>query len=384
MDYDFKTLNTGGGVHPFAAMNGATDPSIITFSVAEMRLNIAPEITRGMHRIVDIGSFGYFPPEKERYDAAVCGWMKRRHSWEIQPEWAVQTAGVVTAMGIAVRALTEPGDGVIIQTPVYMHFYDEVKTNGRALIENPLIEKDGVWTMDFEDLEKKAADPNAKMLMLCSPHNPIGRVWTREELQRVGEICLKHNLYVFCDEIHFDLILSGEHTVLTEAVPALKDRVIIGTAPSKTFNLAGNALSNIIIPNEALRRRFEEDAGRYCGHYTGTFAFASTTAAYEEGDAWLEALLAHLRSNRALLEARLKALIPGVVLSPLEGTYLQWIDLRCLGLEPEQLMKKLEEAQIFVNNGTDFGTAGAGWVRFNLACPASAIEAAMDRLAAVL
>lgn len=376
--YDFTTLNTGIGVHPFVAEKGVTDPNIISFSVAEMRLNLAPCIQEGMHRCVDIGSFGYAPPEKERYDQAVKDWMHRRHSWDVDMQWAVQTSGVVTAMGVAIRTLTEPGDGVIVQTPVYPPFSATVKNNGRTLVENPLICKDGTYTMDFEDLEKKAKEAN--LLMLCSPHNPVGRVWTQEELQNLGRICLENDLYVVSDEIHFDLDFTGQHKVFVEAVPELKERCIICTAPSKTFNLAGNAQSNIFIPNEELRKKFEADLSLHCGHYLGTFAYASTTAAYEGGEGWLNALLEHLQNNRAVLEKGLKELVPGAVLSPLEGTYLQWVDFSCLGLSQKELMDKLEAAMVFVNDGETFGTGGQGHVRFNLACPTRAIEEALERM----
>ena len=379
MEFDFTTLNTGGGVHPFVAEQGVTVPKIISFSVAEMRLNLAPAITQGMHRCVDIGCLGYAPPEKERYDKAVVQWMKQRHSWDVDMSQCTQTTGVVTAMGIAIRALTQPGDGVIVQTPVYPPFSNSIKNNGRTLIENPLKCENGVYTMDFEDLDKKAA--GAKMLMLCSPHNPVGRVWTRDELKTLGEICRKHNLYVLSDEIHFDLDYDHRHTVFTLAAPELADRSIICTAPSKTFNLAGNALSNIFIPNPEVREKFVADQSLHCGHFLGTFAYAATTAAYEGGGEWLDALLVHLRHNRQVLEERLTALIPGAVFSPLEGTYLQWIDLKCLGLSQEQLMKRLSDAKVFVNDGATFGTGGDGHIRFNLACPTSAIEEAMDRLA---
>ena len=379
MEFDFTTLNTGGGVHPFVAEQGVTDSKIISFSVAEMRLNLAPAITEGMHRCVEIGCFGYAPPEKERYDKAVAQWMKQRHGWEVDMSQCTQTAGIVTAMGIAIRALTQPGDGVIVQTPVYPPFSNSVKNNGRRLIENPLKCENGVYTMDFEDLDKKAAE--AKVLMLCSPHNPVGRVWTRAELKTLGEICRKHNLYVFSDEIHFDLDYDRQHTVFTLAAPELEDRSIICTAPSKTFNLAGNGLSNIFIPNAEIREKFVADQSLHCGHFLGTFAYASTTAAYEGGAEWLDALLVHLRYNRQVLKDRLTALIPGAVFSPLEGTYLQWIDLSCLGLSQEQLMKKLSDAKVFVNDGATFGNGGEGHIRFNLACPTSAIEEAMDRLA---
>lgn len=382
MKYDFITLNTGGGVHPFVADKGVTDPSIISFSVAEMRLNLAPEIVKGMHEVVEKQCFGYAPPELTRYHRAVTEWMQRRHSWDVSMEWAQQTTGVVTAMGIAIRSLTAPGDGVIIQPPVYPPFAASVKNNGRTLLENPLICKDGVYTMDFEDLEEKAK--HAKLMMLCSPHNPVGRVWTEEELLRVGEICKKYDLYVISDEIHFDLDFTGRHKVFVQAVPDMLDRTVICTAPSKTFNLAGNAQSNIFIPNDSLRKRFSEDLSLHCGHYLGTFAYASTTAAYEAGDAWLDALLEHLKKNRQVLEEGLLRIVPGAVLSPLEGTYLQWIDLGCLGLTQQALMEKLEEAQIFVNDGASFGSGGEGHIRFNLACPTQSIVDALERLEKVL
>lgn len=381
MKYDFTTLNTGGGVHPFVAEKGVTDPSVISYSVAEMRLNLAPEIVKGMHEVVDVQCFGYAPPDKPRYDKAVTAWMQKRHNWTVSMDWAEQTTGVVTAMGVAIRALTEPGDGVIIQTPVYPPFAGTVKSNGRTLLENPLICNDGVYTMDFADLEEKAKE--AKLLMLCSPHNPVGRVWTVEELQKVGEICLKYGLYVVSDEIHFDLDHTGRHVVFTEAVPELKDRTVVCTAPSKTFNLAGNALSNIFIPGEETRKKFSADLGLHCGHYLGTFPYGATTAAYEGGEEWVEELLVHLRHNRDVLEEGLKKIIPGAVFSPLEGTYLQWIDLSCLGLSQEELMKKLEAALVFVNDGATFGTGGEGHIRFNLACPTASVEDALKRLGEV-
>ena len=382
MKYDFTTLNTGGGVHPFVAEQGITDPGIISYSVAEMRFNLAPEITKAMHEIVDVGCFGYAPPGKERYDAAVRNWMKTRHNWDVSMDWAVQTYGVVTAMGIALRVMTQPGDGVIIQTPVYPPFANTVKNNGRKLLTNPLKNENGVYSMDFEDLEEKAK--GAKVLMLCSPHNPVGRVWTREELRSVGDICRKYDLYVISDEIHCDLDYEGRHQIFLQVNPELADRTVICTAPSKTFNLAGNAQSNIFIPGQELRKAFSADASLHCGHYLGTFAYASTTAAYENGAGWLDELMVVLQKNRSVFQEGLTRLIPGAVFSPLEGTYLQWIDLSCLGLSQEALMKKLAEAKVFVNDGTTFGQGAEGHIRFNLACPTRCITEALDRLSAVL
>ena len=378
MDFDFTTVNTGGGVHPFVAEKGVTDPNIISFSVAEMRLNLAPGIVAGMHEIVDTQCFGYAPPDKDRYDKAVKNWMKERHNWDIDMDWVIQTSGVVTAMGIAIRALTAPGDGVIIQSPVYPPFSGSIQNNGRKVVDNPLKQIDGKYYMDFDDLEEKASE--AKLLMLCSPHNPVGRVWSEEELKKLGEICLKHDLYVLSDEIHFDLDFTGFHKVLIQAVPELTDKVIICTAPSKTFNLAGNGLSNIIIPGKETREKFAADANLHCGHYLGTFAYASTTAAYETGGEWLDNLLLHLLKNRSVLVSRLKEIVPEAVVYPLEGTYLQWIDLSCLHMTQEDLMKKLDSALVFVNDGATFGEGGEGHIRFNLACPTACIEEAMDRL----
>lgn len=380
MEFDFETVNygTSGGVHSYVSEYGVTDPKIISFSVAEMRLNLAPGIIQGMHEAVELGSFGYMPTDKERYDKALKKWMLERHGWEIDPQNAVQVAGVVTAMGIAIRTLTAPGDGVIIQTPLYPPFAAAIRDNGRVLLENPLKCENGRYTMDFDDLREKAK--HAKLLMLCSPHNPTGRVWTEEELKTVGEICMENGLYVFSDEIHADLDFTGRHRVFSLAVPALRDRIIVGTAPSKTFNLAGNALSNIIIENEELRKKFEADQAAYCGFFTSTFGYAAATAAYETGGPWLDALLQHLQKNRQVLVERMTALIPGAVFTPLEGTYLQWIDLGCLGLSQEKLMALLESALIFVNNGEKFGVAGKGHIRFNLACPTKCIQEAMDRL----
>ena len=382
MQFDFTTLNTGGGVHPFAASHGVTDPNIISFSVAEMRFNLAPGITEAMHKIVDRGCFGYAPPDKERYDAALTDWMLRRHKWKISPDWAIQSSGVLVAMGAAIRALTEPGDGVILQPPVYQHFAEEVRNAGRRIVENPLVLRDGRYTMDFEDLREKAKE--AKMLLLCSPHNPVGRVWTREELRQLAEICLEQDLWVVSDEIHFDLDHTGRHLVLTQAAPELTPRTIVCTAPTKTFNLAGCAISNTIVEDPALRERLRKELSETVGFYVNTFGYAAATAAYETGGPWLDELLKQLGRNREILTAGLSVLVPGAAFTPLEGTYLQWIDLGCLGLPQQELMDRLERAQVIVSNGTDYGAGGEGHIRFNLACPEDSVRRAMDRLKTVL
>ena len=382
MKYDFLTRNTGGGVDAFAAMRGATDPEIISFSVAEMHLRLAPEIQEAMHRIVDRGFFGYVPPDEKGFQRALVNWMKNRHHWDVDPAWVRMSPGVIPAIGAAIRALTEPGDGILIQTPVYPHFFSEIRSCGRTVLENPLILRDGRYVMDLEDLRRKA--DRARVLLLCSPHNPVGRVWSRQELEELGKICLEKNLYVISDEIHFDLVLSGEHTVFSQACPELRDRTVVCTAPSKTFNLAGCALSSIVIENPELRKQVVGEMDACFGMYVNTFAYGAAQGAYESGAPWLEALLEHLRKNHTLLKERLEALLPGAVVCPLEGTYLQWIDLTNTGLSPEDLREKLDAAQVYVSDGSDFGTGGEGHIRFNLACPAASIEAALERLRRVL
>ena len=382
MDFDFTTLNTGGGVHPFAAAHGVTDPEIISYSVAEMRFDLAPCITEAMHQVVDLGCFGYAPPDKNRYDAAVTTWMKNRHDWDVCPEWMIQSTGVLNTMGAAIRALTELGDGIILQPPVYQNFFGLIRNNGRVVVENPLVLRDGRYTMDFSDLREKAK--SAKMLMLCSPHNPVGRVWSQAELRELAEICLEYDLWVLSDEIHFDLDHTGSHLVLTQAAPELKSRALICTAPSKTFNLAGCAISNAVSEDEDLRRQVQTELTHTCGFFVNTFGFAAATAAYEAGGAWLDALLAQLQRNRAVLKEGLQVLVPGAEFTPLEGTYLQWIDLHCLGLPQEDLMEKLNKARVFVGSGSDYGIGGQGHIRFNLACPEKSIWQALERLKGVL
>lgn len=378
MEFDFTTLNTGGGVHPFVAEQGVTDPRIISFSVAEMRLNLAPAITEGMHRCVDIGCFGYAPPEKERYDKAVVQWMRQRHNWDVEMSQCIQTTGVVTAMGMAIRALTQPGDGVIVQTPVYPPFSNSVKNNGRKLIENPLKCENGVYTMDFEDLDKKAAD--AKLLMLCSPHNPVGRVWTRDELKTLGEICRKHNLYVLSDEIHFDLDYDHRHTVFSLAAPELADRSIICTAPSKTFNLAGLQTSNIFIPGEAARKAFLEELDRF--HYSGVNRLGAIAcqAAYEGGQEWLTECKAYLLENLDYVREFLEEKLPGVKLIEPEGTYFAWLDFGAWGLNEAELDEFLiREAKVWLNSGSRFHAPL--YQRVVLACPRATLKEAMERMA---
>lgn len=376
MAYDFTTVCPANTVHPFIRGYGVTDPAIIPHAVAEMRYRLAPEITCAMHDIVSANCFGYQPPE-ESYQQAVCSWMERRHNWLIESDWLTQTSGVVTALGIAIRAFTQPGDGVIIQTPVYGPFQRSVEQNGRTLLENPLVYKNGKYAMDFDDLREKAKE--AKLLLLCSPHNPVGRVWTKKELKELADICLENNVLIVSDEIHFDLVFK-QHTVLAALSPEIADHCVVCTAPSKTFNLAGCSLSNIIIPNEELRKQFQAVASRDCGHFVNTFGYTACEAAYTHCDGWLDQLLEEIAHNSRMFVEAIHDIFPGATVSPLEGTYLQWVDLRYLGMAQDELMEFLRNAQVFVNSGAEYGEGGEGFIRFNIACPRKTLAKTLLRL----
>lgn len=299
--YDFTTWHRrmGIGAEKWAALetDGVSDPSVIPFSVADMEWETAPEIQQALAEKAVYGCYGYTVASKE-YNDALVNWMKKRHGWSVDPEWLVQSYGVVPAVGVTLQSVTQPGDGVLIQTPVYHPFRNVIVSLGRTVVENPLKYENGRYEMDFDDLEAKAARPDVKLLLLCSPHNPVGRVWTREELMRLAEICNRNHVLVFSDEIHFDFVFSGHsHTVYASLNDTCRDNCIIGTAASKSFSLAGLATSNIIIPNPELRKTFSETLQRTAGFFNNYFGLAATQAAYELGEGWLEAMLTEVWGN---------------------------------------------------------------------------------------
>ena len=381
--YDFETLRQrrDGSAEKWNGMlrAGVDDPEVVPFSVADMEFLAAPEILEVLEEKVSFGVFGYTAPD-DGYRQAVCRWMEQRHGWETQPDWQGQTSGVVAAIGIAIRALTQPGDGILIQPPVYPPFRRMVTKNGRTLLENPLKLENGRYTMDFDDLEEKAK--GAKMMLLCSPHNPVGRVWTREELEKVAEICNRHNVLVFSDEIHFDFVFPGHvHTVYATLSETCRENCIVGTAASKSFNLAGLSTSNIIIPNEILRKQFAKQTYLEAGQLNQYFGLAATRAAYEKGAGWLDALILYLKENEKVCRSFFAAHFPDVTVSPLEGTYLLWVDFRSFSLDARSLEEFMtREAKLFLDEGWIFGPQGEGFERINLACPRRYLEAGLERL----
>ncbi|MBO2944028.1 pyridoxal phosphate-dependent aminotransferase [Paenibacillus sp. F411] len=359
---------------------GVTDA--LPLWVADMDFAAPPAVIQAMHDRVDHGVFGYTLPS-QNYLEAVCGWMKSRHQWSIKPEWIQFCPGVVPALSMLVSSLTEPGDGVVIQTPVYPPFYRVVKDQGRELIENVLVQdEDGRYDIDFEDLERCLAAERTKMIILCSPHNPVGRVWKREELSRIAELCQQHDVLVVSDEIHADLVFEpGAHTPFAALSEDAAQRSIICTAPSKTFNIAGLNTANLIIPNDSLKRKFAKTLETFAMGAITPLGAAATEAAYREGGEWLDALLTYVRGNMEYVRDYIAEHTPEVKVWLPEATYLLWLDFRALGLPDKELSKFLvEDAKLGLNNGASFGTVGDGFMRMNVACTSATLQEAMRRL----
>lgn len=384
MPVDFDTVPNRRGTNCFKydfAREMGMPEDVLPLWVADMDFPTAPAVLERLHALAEHGIFGY-TGVKDAYFSAVHNWYAQRFGWETQRSWLVTTPGVVFAIAIAIRAFTQTGDAILIQQPVYYPFANKVTENDRQLVVNPLILKNGRYEMDFADMERKIADNHVKMLLLCSPHNPVGRVWTKEELLRVGEICQKHGVLVVSDEIHADFTYTGHtHRVFASVKSEFADFTITCTAPSKTFNLAGLQNSNIFIPNRQLRHAYKKELSACgCGG-TNCMGMAACQAAYEAGADWLEQLKQYLAGNLAYVRQFLREKLPDIALIEPEGTYLVWLDLRKLGLtEQQQRQLIVQDAKLWLDTGTLFGQGGEGFERINIACPRATIEQAMQRL----
>ncbi|MBD3190877.1 MAG: putative C-S lyase [Candidatus Heimdallarchaeota archaeon] len=349
--------------------------------VADMDFRAPQVLIDKLSQRVDHGIFGY-TVAGESYSQAVIDWFQRRHNWSIEKDWMIFSPGIVPAINFLIQTFTHPGDKVIIQEPVYYPFASVIRNNGRFVLNNELLLKDDHYQIDFADLKKQCETPRAKMLILCSPHNPVARVWTQEELTELGKICLKNDILVVSDEIHCDLIFPGhEHIPFARINEDFQQNSIICTAPSKTFNIAGLKASNIIIPNEQLRKEFAQTMANVSIRGPTIFGGLALETVYNECEAWLDSLLVYIQENFQFLKEFVEKHLPGVKVLDLEGTYLAWVDFRGLGLNAEKLdeiMKK--EAKVGLDDGAMFGESGKGFQRFNLACPKAILKEALERI----
>ncbi|MGE5598573.1 MAG: MalY/PatB family protein [Bacteroidota bacterium] len=361
---------------------GAED--LLPMWLADMDFAAPPAALAAAGDRVAHGVFGYPAGAAGALDA-LASWVERRHGWRIQTEWAMHTPGVVPALSLAVLALTEPGEKIVIQPPVYPPFYDVVRDHGRVLVENPLRLEGGRYVMDLQGLEA-LLDDATRMLILCSPHNPVGRVWSRDELAALGELCLRHDVLLVADEIHADLVYGGSrHCCAASLSPDLARRTVTMMAPSKTFNVAGLVAAAAIIPDPGLRRRFGDMQRRLHLGGGNVFGLAVMEAVYRQGDDWLADLLRYLESNRDFLLEYLRDQVPEVGIVSPEGTYLAWLDCRGLGMDADRLRRFLiDEARLGLNDGRDFGPPGEGFARLNFGCPRAALREGLERLAAAV
>ena len=381
-DFDKPVDRRGSGSYKWDEMD---EKDLIPLWVADMDFQTAPAIINALRRRVEHGVFGYTLVAESFYESVI-SWFRRRHQWSIQREWIQYTSGVVPALSVIVKAFTEPGDEVILHTPVYNCFFSSVRNNGCRIVENRLLRNsDNRYTMDFDDLAEKARSPRAKLLILCNPHNPAGRVWTTEELVRVYNICKENGVIVVSDEIHNELTYGLRYTAYGTVDEGLTNAIIC-TSPSKSFNTAGLQIANIICSNPEWRQKIDRaiNINEVCD--VNPFGVVALQAAYNESEEWLDALTDYLWQNYQMLLDFFRSELPHLKVTPLEGTYLVWVDIRATGMTADEVTEKLlREARVQVNSGTMYGSeAGEGFIRINIACPRARLTEALPRIAKLL
>lgn len=382
--YDFDELidrkNTNSLKHDFPERYGIPEDALPLW-VADMDFRAPNEVLEALHLAVEHGIFGY-SQVKQDYNDVVIHWFEKRFGWQAKPQWLVKSPGVVFAITAAIRAYTEIGDGVLIQQPVYYPFANTITNNKRTLINNELMYHNGRYEIDFVDFEQKIRYNHVKLFIFCSPHNPVGRVWTKEELQKIAAICLQYNVIVVSDEIHCDFtFLNHLHTIFASMSEEIADRCIVCTSPSKTFNLAGLQISNIFVKNQKLRRRLRESIRATGFDEINTFGLVASKAAYQYGDVWLDELKSYLEENLEFVKLFLQYKIPQITLVETEGTYLVWLDCRELNLSDQELEDLMvHKAKLWLDSGSIFGNESGQFQRINIACPRSVLEEALIRL----
>ncbi len=366
--------------YDFAVRRGMPE-DVLPLWVADMDFKTTSYVEDAVIERTKHGIFGY-TESKEEYFQSVAGWMRRYHNWEIRPEWLIKTPGVVFALAMAVKAFTEKGDSVLIQQPVYYPFSEVIRDNGRVVVSNDLyLGEDNRYHIDLADFEKKIVEHHVKLFLLCSPHNPTGRVFTKEELTAMGDLCVKHGVKIISDEIHNDFVFRGEHTVFAAVKKEYEEISVICTSPSKTFNLASMLISNIFIPNRELRKRFQHEVDAAGISQLSALGLAATKAAYEQGDEWYGQMMSYVGENIRYVKEYVKENLPGVTVIDGEGTYLVWLDFRGTGLNPEELDHRIiYEAKLWLDSGKIFGHTGAGFQRINVAAPRAILTECLERI----
>lgn len=386
LDFDriIDRKNTRCLKYDFAVKRGMPE-DVLPLWVADMDFETSSYIEDALTERVKEGIFGYSDVQTPYFEI-IRDWMIRHHDWEPQEKWLIKTPGVVFALAMAVKAYTDPGDKVLLQQPVYYPFSEVITDNGREVVSNDLVlTVDGTYKIDFADFEQKIIANGIKLFLLCSPHNPVGRVWTKEELEKIGDICVKHGVTVVSDEIHNDFIWEGTHTVFAGIKKEFADISVTCTSPSKTFNLASMLISNIFIPNQILRRKFCKEMDRAGISQLSVLGLVATEAAYAHGDEWYAAMKNYVRDNIAFARAYVEENLPGVRMIDTQGTYLIWLDFRQTGLTVEQLDHKIiYEAGLWLDSGRIFGKTGEGFERINVACPRAVLQEALDRIQGIL
>ncbi|KAA6352418.1 Cystathionine beta-lyase PatB [termite gut metagenome] len=380
MKYNFDKIIPRRHTHS-SKWDSAKDDTILPMWVADMDFMTAPPVIEALIKRAQYGIFGYTKVPDAYYEA-ITGWFSRRYSFEIQKSWILFTTGVIPALSAIIRSLTVPGDKIIIQSPVYNYFYTTICENECEVTPNDLIYENGNYTVDFAGLEKIAADPKAKLLLLCHPHNPVGRVWTKEELEKIGNICFRNGVTVISDEIHCDFVYPGrQHIPFASISPEFLRRSVTCTSPSKTFNIAGLQVANIFVSDSDIRECIRKVLSRNKVYDVNSFAVNGLIAAYNEGEDWLQQLVIYLYENYLFLKEFLATNLSQLKVIPLQATYLVWLDCSALGKSSKEIAGiLLNEGKLWLNEGTMYGTNGDSFMRINIACPRPLLNEGLNRM----
>lgn len=380
MKYDFDEIISRRNSNSYK-WDAVMEEGVLPMWVADMDFRTAPAVVEVLRKRMDHGIFGYTKVPPVYYDAII-NWFTRRHGWQIDRDWIIYTSGVVPALSAIIKALTVPGDRVLVQTPVYNCFFSSIRNNGCEIVANPLVYTNGTYRIDFDDLAGKATDPKVKLLLLCNPHNPVGRVWTQAELMCIGEICLRNDVLVVADEIHCELVYSG-HTYIPFASISddFRNRSVTCTSPSKAFNLAGLQIANIFAADESVRVKIDKaiNLNEVCD--VNPFGVEALVAAYNDGEEWLEELKCYLSDNYLYMRTFFNKYLPQFPVVKLEGTYLVWVDCSVLNRSSKEIAEILLKAEkLWINEGSMYGEAGEGFIRINIACPRQILIDGLNRL----